>query len=83
MKRICLILIVLIGTMMFCACNYSAGCGNLSFEKIHIDTHHFSGCYTVEKWYSSENGLEVKTKELGAIFVSEGTYILVEDKCPI
>ncbi len=84
MKRISLILILVITLALICSCgNYSAGFGNYSYSKIHIDTHNFSGCYTVEKWYESESGIEVKTKELGSIFASEGTYILVENKCPV
>lgn len=84
MKKICLILFLAMLVMSLGSCgNYSAGFGNYNYEKIHIDTHHFSGCYTVEKWYESESGIEVKTKELGSIFASEGTYILVADKCPI
>ena len=84
MKKICLFLIFALTLMMLGSCgNYSAGFGNYNYKKIHIDTHHFSGCYTVERWYESENGIEVTTAELGYIFASEGTYILVENKCPV
>ena len=84
MKKICLFLILALAVMMLGSCgNYSAGFGNYTYRKIHIDTYHFSGCYTVETWYESDSGIEVKTKELGTIFASEGTYILVEDKCPV
>ena len=85
MKKIfTLILILAMATMMFCSCgNSSVGLGNFTFNKVHIDTYHFSGCYTVEKWYYDETGIEVKTNEAGYIFLSEGTYILFEDKCPI
>jgi hypothetical protein len=84
MKKICLFLILaVLATALFSCGNYGMGLGNYSYTKIHIDTYHFSGCYTVEKWYESESGIEVTTKELGSIFASEGTYILVEDKCPV
>jgi len=84
MKKVGIILILAILVMALSACgNQSLGFGNFTYKKIHIDTHSFSGCYTVEKWYESESGIEVKTKELGSIFASEGTYILVEDKCPV
>ena len=85
MKKLCLLLaFALLTTALLTSCgNYSAGFGNYSYKKIHIDTHHFSGCYTVETWYESESGIEVTTKELGSIFASEGTYILVGDKCPV
>jgi hypothetical protein len=36
------------------------------------------------KWYESSTGIEVLTKEAGSMYLSEGTYILLEgDKgCP-
>lgn len=85
MKKLFLLLITLLTcALMLASCgNYSAGLGNYTYKKIHIDTHHFSGCCEVEKWYESENGVEVLTKEYGSIFVSEGTYILIGEKCPI
>lgn len=65
-------------------CNKSIGPGNYSFKKVHIDTHNYSGCLTIKKWHDNETGIEVKTEEAGAIFLSEGTYILLDgDKpCP-
>ena len=84
MKKLCLFLVSIVLILALVSCgNQSLGFGNYSYTKIHIDTYHFSGCYTVEKWYESDSGIEVKTKEVGSIFASEGTYILVEDKCPI
>lgn len=84
MKKFCLFLVLIISLLTLVSCgNYSAGFGNYTYRKIHIDTHHFSGCYTVETWYESDSGIEVTTKELGSIFASEGTYILVGDKCPV
>lgn len=63
--------------------NHSIGFGNFTYTKVHIDTHHYSGCLTVEKWYESGAGIEVETKEAGSIFLSEGTYILLEADCPL
>ena len=83
MKKI--ISIITLCSLMMCSCgNRSLGVGNYNFKKVHIDTHHFSGCLTVEKWYEEESGtgIEVKTEEYGAIFLSEGTYSLIEDVCP-
>lgn len=72
-----------------CICSILAGCGNMSmgfgnftFKKIHIDTHNYSGCFTVEKWYDGESGIEVKTKEAGFMYLAEGMYMLIEDECP-
>lgn len=63
----------------------SAGLGNYTFEHIHFsDFSGNSGCATVEKWYDNSEGIEVKTKEYGAVYFSEGTYVLVENEnnCP-
>lgn len=82
MKKIFLILVLAL--VMLTSCNQNIGLGSLNFKKIHIDTYHYSGCYEIVSWNDYKYaGVEVKTKELGSIFVSEGAYILVEDKCPI
>ena len=58
MKKICLILIFAVLCLALSSCgNYGMGLGNYSYEKIHIETYSFSGCYTVEKWYESESGI--------------------------
>ena len=86
MKKILAIALVLIMALtMLAGCgNMSLGFGNFNYKKIHIDTYHYSGCLTIEKWYETASGIEVKTKEAGSVFASEGTYILVdgEDGCP-
>ena len=78
------IAIMLLVAMLTGCGNESLGFGNFTFEKIHVDTYHYSGCFTVVKWYENSTGIEVKTKEAGSMFLSEGTYILLEgDKgCP-
>lgn len=38
-------------------------------------------CLTVESWHDNTTGIEIKTKECGSMFLSEGTYILLEDTC--
>ena len=63
-------------------CNMSVGLGNYNFRKIHIDTHNYSGCFTIEKWYNDASGIEVKTEEAGFMYFAEGLYILIEDECP-
>ena len=80
-KRI--ILMVMTATMLLTGCgNMSLGWGNFTYEKIHVDTHNYSGCFTVEKWYDNSTGIEVKTKEAGSLYFAEGMYMLVEDECP-
>ena len=73
-------------------CSLLAGCGNMalmdpgtfSFEHIHSDTYHDPMCFNVEKWWDNENGIEVKTKECGTLYFSEGDYVLIEREadCP-
>lgn len=84
MKKILAITLVLIMALtMLAGCgNMSLGFGNFKFEKIHVDTYHYSGCLTVEKWYDGETGIEVKTKEAGSLYLAEGMYVLVQGKCP-
>lgn len=75
----CIMLFVLVG----CG-NRSLGLGNYSFKHIHFTDAVGGHCATVEKWYENESGIEVNTKEYGAIWCSEGTYIMFEsgDRCP-
>ena len=77
------VLLIAMITLTGCG-NMSVGIGNFEFRKIHVDTYHYSGCFTVEKWNNIDTGVEVKTKEVGSLFLSEGTYILLEDNhgCP-
>ena len=79
MKKLLAIIFALVMVVtLFAGCgNMSMGLGSFTYEKIHIDTHHFFGCLTVEKWYESGSGVEVLTKEAGSIFASEGTYVLI------
>lgn len=65
---------------MLSACgNRGLGYGNFSFKHVHISDGVTGHCATVEKWYDSEgDGIEIKTTEYGAIWCSEGTYILYE-----
>ena len=75
--------LIIIMIISFSSCgNQSLGLGNYTFTHIHIgDANGY--CATVEKWYDNDRGIEVKTKEYGAIYCSEGTYILFADNtCP-
>lgn len=85
MKKIVAMIMIVIMIAMFTGCgcgNMSMGFGNFTYEKIHVDTHNYSGCFTIEKWYDNGTGIEVLTEEAGSLFLSEGMYILVEDDCP-
>ena len=60
------------------------GIGNFTFTHVAFSFGGETHCATVEKWIDNDRGIELKTKEYGSIFCSEGTYILIESKenCP-
>jgi hypothetical protein len=83
MKKMIVIILSVILVLGMTACgNMSLGPGNYSFKKIHVDTYHYHGCFTVEKWYDNSTGIEVKTKEVGPLYLSEGQYMMISDECP-
>ena len=65
-------------------CSNEYGYGNYTYTHIHFSDKISGHCATIEKSLKSESGIEVKTKECGSLFLSEGTYIMLEDaeKCP-
>lgn len=77
------ILCVVLMVLCFTGCgNMSLGLGNFEYNKVHVDTHHFSGCLDVEKWYEATTGIEVKLDSGESVFLSEGQYMLIKDECP-
>ena len=85
MKKIIGVIVILALVMaLFTGCgNMNMGLGNFSFNKVHIDIHGYSSCVELVSWIDNSTGIEVKTERYGSIYLSEGTYILVEDRCPI
>lgn len=86
MKRtIVMVAIVLVATIILSSCgNMSFGLGNFDFERVHIFTHDgHDRCLAIKKWHDNETGIEIETKDFGALFLSEGTYMLCENECPI
>lgn len=83
MKKLFALLLALLLCLSLAACgNMSLGLGNFEFDKVHITTYDYSGCVEVDKWYNNETGIEIKTPD-GSLYLSEGSYILVEDNCPV
>ena len=80
-----MVLIIMFMTVVFGACgNKSIGFGNYQFTKVHIFVHDGPDrCLTIEKWYESGTGIEIRTREYGSLWLSEGTYMLCEHDCPI
>ena len=81
-KIIAIVVLAAMCLVMMTGCNMSLGMGNCSFKKVHVDTYHYSGCFTIKKWHDNDSGIEVNTEEAGSIFLSEGTYMMIEDDCP-
>jgi hypothetical protein len=84
-KIVCLLLVIVVMMCCLASCgNQSLGLGNFTFEHIHFSDAIGGHCATIEKWYDNSEGIEVKTKEFGSMYLSEGSYILVEDgtHCP-
>lgn len=84
-KIIILTVAIAVLAVFLCSCgNMSMGMGSYTFEHIHFSDAIEGKCATVEKWYDNETGIEVKTKEYGAMYLSEGSYQLISNsnKCP-
>ena len=78
------IILILVLLFTLAGCNMGLGLGNFTFTHIHIcDFNGNMSHAIIEKWYDTNSGIEVKTEEYGSIFLSEGTYVLYNDNCPI
>lgn len=87
MKKVLCAFLIVIVVLLCClpSCgNQSLGFGNFTFEHVHFSDAINGYCATIEKWYDNEQGIEVKTKEFGSMYLSEGSYILMENgtRCP-
>lgn len=82
MKIVLALVLIAVMVVTFVGCNVSLGIGNYEFNKVHVDTYHYSGCLEVDKWYETSTGVEIKTENGESIYLSEGTYIMIEDECP-
>lgn len=87
MKRvisIALICVILLSVMALCSCNKNIGIGTYKFKKVHIFIEYGYGtCFDISSWREADVGVEVKVDGYGSLWLSEGTYMLVGDKCPI
>lgn len=85
MKKILALMLVLALALSLSACgNMSLGIGNFEFNGAHISDY-AGNCVdvSIDKWYESSTGIELLLKNGNSIYLSEGTYILYEDHCPI
>ena len=81
-KLALVLMLIAVMVAIFVGCNVSPGMGSFEFNKVHVDTYHYSGCLEVDKWYETDTGVEIKTKNGESIYLSEGTYMMIEDECP-
>lgn len=79
------LLSIVLGLSLLILCS----CGNRAYFDFEHDTykhlHCFETgkCYNIESWKDMKVGIKITTKEYGILYFSEGTYMLVGEKCPI
>ncbi len=84
-----LILSILLAAVLLFTSLSLTSCGNQDYFDMEQDTYKYvhcisSGkCYKIKSWKNNEIGIKVTTESYGIMYFSEGTYILVGDKCPI
>ena len=86
MKKMFIIFLTSVFSLFtFSGCNEDLGFGNYSFKKAHInlDGQNNGICVNIKSWHDNEVGCEVKMENGSSLYLSEGTYMLVEDYCPI
>ena len=87
MKRIIAIILALAAfCVLLCSCGNANvfGISNYEFRHVHFTDMIEGKCATVIQWCDNSEGIEVQTEEYGSLFLSEGSYILIQsgDKCP-
>jgi hypothetical protein len=77
------ILFTLLICFSFCGCD--EGTVRQDYSKIHINTLQYAGCIEIDKviTFQTTGNIKVKTKDFGICNFSSGSYIVIEDKCPI
>ena len=85
MKKIIIVVIAIMLMICLTSCgNNNIGFGSYTFRRVHIFTRNGQDkCLEIQSWHDNEIGIEVHTKVYGALYLSEGTYMLCELKCPI
>lgn len=85
MKKIISIFLFVAIILLLTSCNKKLF-GTYNFTHVHIcDNAGHTADYKIESWteQSETPGVEVKIKGYGSMWLSEGTYILYTDKCPL
>jgi hypothetical protein len=87
MKKIfivCVVVIILVTCFVGCGNKAFLDPGSFNFEHVHVTDHVEGHCFSIEKWWDNESGIEVRTTNGNGMFLSEGTYQLFESaaSCP-
>lgn len=86
MKKIISIFLFVAMILLLTSCNRSF-IGTYNFTHVHIcDNAGHTADYPIESWTEDGDGapgIEVKIEGYGSMWLSEGTYILYTDKCPL
>ena len=84
MKKFIAIVMIIAMALCLCACNENWGFGNYSWKHVHFSDAVSGHCATISSWHDNTTGIALHTIECGAIFLSEGSYILFESgsDCP-
>ena len=78
MKKILIVVIAIM--LIFCL----TSCRRNDFRRVHIFTHTGQHkCIEIQSCIMHPVGATVYTEEYGALYLSEGTYMLCESECPI
>ena len=82
-KFIVLIMILILTLFTLTGCNMSCSPGNYNYNRVHISVGGKELCKEILNWHDNDIGCEVALKDGNSLYLSEGTYILIKDKCPI
>lgn len=84
-KLIGLLTALVMGATLLVGCgNENWGFGSYTFKHVHFNDGITGVCADVDSWHDNDLGCEVHTDEFGTLYLSEGTYVLIEQAydCP-
>ncbi len=61
----------------------SIGLGNFHYTRVHFYVGGKECCEEIASWHKNEIGCEVELANGNHLYLSEGTYILIGNECPI
>ena len=83
MKKMFVLILIFLMMFVMTSCDESLG-SQSDFNGIHILVHNGQDiCVRMKSTHYYNTGIRVETEEFGPLLLSEGTYIVYKDKCPI